>query len=309
MSLHLRKLCTGSLVVRACYLCFACRLLFCLSCRCICLYLSFCIRYCLLICIVCRLIEVLGMILVSGHGSNVRLCCKSFSLSLSLFLCLTSLLLLYVCLTVCKELFLLVCLKVITVERGIVLACTLLRLSFCLFRLLFCLSSRCICLYLSFCIRYCLLICIVCRLIEVLGMILVSGHGSNVRLCCKSFSLSLSLFLCLASLLLLYVCLTVCTKITLLLCLKVIVISSCIVLISDLCSLSFRLFSLALSLSCRGISLGLSLSLCLSSAFSVISLLVEASVVICIVFSSYLRELLVTGRYTDRYKYGLGSLG
>ena len=75
------------------------------------------------------------MVYVNGHGSNVGLSRELFSLSLSLLLCLTSLLFLYVCLAVCKELGLLISLEVILVDCRIVLSCLLLGLSLCLFSL------------------------------------------------------------------------------------------------------------------------------------------------------------------------------
>ena len=147
------------------------RLLFCLSSCYICLGLSHFFCNCLFLCSICGLIIVLGIILINRDRSYVILSCKSFSLSLSLFLRLLSLLLLSVCLTVSAKLFLLFGLEIVLINSLIVLTSFLLELSLCLFKLLFCMSSRCIRLYLSLSICDCLLICIVCRLIEALGII------------------------------------------------------------------------------------------------------------------------------------------
>ena len=208
-----------------------------------------------------------------------------------------------------KELCLLICLEVVALDRRIVLLSTLLGLSLSLCSLLFCLSSLCVCLYLSFSICNCLLLCIVCRLIEVLGMILVGGNRSNVVLLCKSFSLSLSLLLSLASTLLLYVCLTVGKELCLLICLEILALGSGVVLLSDLSSLCLSLLSLSQCLFSLLLSLRLSLCLFLSLALSVVCRLIEFAIVIRIVLSDYIGKLLVTNGYTNRHEYGSRGLG
>ena len=250
------------------------------------------------------------MVSIVGDRSYVRLSCKLFSLCFCLFLSLASLLLLYVCLSAGKKLFLLVCLEVLVIDCRLVLICSLLSLSLCLFRLLLSLSRRCICLNLRFGICNCLLICIVCCLIEVLGMVSIVGDRSYVRLSCKLFSLCFCLFLSLASLLLLYVCLSAGKKLFLLVCLEVVVIDCRLVLICSLLNLSLCLFRLARRLRIYSISLSLSFSLFLSFAFSISRFLVVAFDIICIVFRGYICSLLISvSANVYRNKYSLGRLG
>ena len=140
-------------------------------------------------------------------------------------------------------------------------------------------------------------------------MILVGRNRSNVVLLCKSFSLSLSLFLSLASTLLLYVCLTVGKELCLLICLEVVALDRRIVLLSTLLGLSLSLFSLSHCLFSLLLSLRLSLRLFLSLALSVVCRLIEFAIVIRIVLSDYIGKLLVTNGYTNRHKYGSRGLG